>query len=257
MDWTALFLFELIVMRMSGFVLMNPIFGRSNIPSYVKAGISLVLAVFVFSISTTAGVTVQVPENLLVFMLKLVLELGVGFVVGFVMWLFFMAAQMGGEAVDIQMGLSMAQTYDSNSNINMSVTSSILNILFVLTFFAANGHYTLIRLLVASADILPFGAVSISPDVSSAVVEVFIACMLLAIKLVFPILAAELLGVVGMGILMKAIPQINAFVINMEMKVVIGLTMLFFFLTPMTELLLDMERTMLNTVGQIIEILAM
>ncbi len=44
-----------------------------------------------------------------------------------------------------------------------------------------------------------------------------------------------------MGILMKAIPQINAFVINIELKVIIGLLLLFLFLTPFNEFLLEME----------------
>ncbi|MFQ9917565.1 MAG: flagellar biosynthetic protein FliR [Flavonifractor plautii] len=35
-----------------------------------------------------------------------------------------------------------------------------------------------------------------------------------------------------MGVLMKAIPQINAFVINIELKVIIGLLLLFLLLTP-------------------------
>ena len=59
-------------------------------------------------------------------------------------------------------------------------------------------------------------------------------------------LAAELLGELGMGILMKAIPQINAFVINMELKVIIGLILLFLFLTPLSEFLLGAEADMLS-----------
>ena len=58
--------------------------------------------------------------------------------------------------------------------------------------------------------------------------------------------AAELLGELGMGILMKAIPQINAFVINMELKVIIGLILLFLFLTPLSEFLLGAEADMLS-----------
>ena len=80
--------------------------------------------------------------------------------------------------------------------------------------------------------------------------------MVLALKLAFPILAAELLGELGMGILMKAIPQINAFVINMELKILIGLVLLLLFLTPISEFLLDMEQTMLDTLSGTLQILA-
>ena len=55
-------------------------------------------------------------------------------------------------------------------------------------------------------------------------------------------LAAELLGQVGMGILMKVIPQINVFAINIELKVIIGLGLLLLLMTPFSEYLLRAEK---------------
>jgi len=79
--------------------------------------------------------------------------------------------------------------------------------------------------------------------------------MLLAVKLAMPILAAELLGEVGMGVLMKAIPQINAFVINIELKVIIGLLLFFLLLTPINEFLLELESGMLSELGRILRLI--
>ena len=59
-----------------------------------------------------------------------------------------------------------------------------------------------------------------------------------------------------LSIIVKAIPQINAFVINMELKILIGLVLLLLFLTPINEFLLDMEQTMLDTLGGTLQILA-
>ena len=61
-----------------------------------------------------------------------------------------------------------------------------------------------------------------------------------------------MLGELGMGILMKAIPQINAFVINIELKVIIGLVLFFLFLLPINEFLLGVESQMLRTMSQIL-----
>ena len=80
----------------------------------------------------------------------------------------------------------------------------------------------------------------------------FIDCTLLAMKLCLPVLGAEMMGQVGMGILMKAIPQINVFAINIELKVLVGLFMLYFLLAPMSEFLLSMESSMLKEVEQAI-----
>ena len=150
----------------------------------------------------------------------------------------------------------MAQIYDSSSQMNLTVTGSLLNVLLILNFFAENGHYTLLRILVASGRLLPFGQVTFGEEIASYTVEVFLTCMVFVVKLAFPILAAELLSEIAMGILMKAIPQINAFVINIELKVIVGLALLLVFLTPMNEFLLEMEQEMLQSLEQSLGVLA-
>ena len=69
-----------------------------------------------------------------------------------------------------------------------------------------------------------------------------------------PILAAELLGQIGMGILMKAIPQINVFSINIELKVLIGLALLFILIAPFSEFLLDAEMMMLDSLEAVLKL---
>ena len=86
-------------------------------------------------------------------------------------------------------------------------------------------------------------------------VQIFLSCIVLSLKLAMPILVAELLGEVGMGILMKAIPQINAFVINIELKVIIGLVLLFLFLTPINEFLLGIESEMLDQIAYALQVI--
>ena len=251
-DWARLYLFELIFMRMSGFLLFNPLLGRSNLPAMVKTGMALVLSILVFG---TAGTGVPQPDTLVELAFRLLLELGIGLVLGFVMRVVFSVVQIGGEVIDTQMGMTMAQIYDASSQANLSVTASLLNILLILDFFAENGHYTLMRLLTTSGELVPYGAAALGDGVYAYVIELFLACMLLAVKLAMPILAAELLGEVGMGVLMKAIPQINAFVINIELKVIIGLLLFCLLLTPINEFLLELESGMLSELGRILRLI--
>ena len=251
-DWAQLYLFELIFMRMSGFLLFNPLLGRSNLPAMVKTGMALVLSILVFG---TAGTGVPQPDTLVELAFRLLLELGIGLVLGFVMRVVFSVVQIGGEVIDTQMGMTMAQIYDASSQANLSVTASLLNILLILDFFAENGHYTLMRLLTTSGELVPYGAAALGDGVYAYVIELFFACMILAVKLAMPILAAELLGEIGMGVLMKAIPQINAFVINIELKVIIGLLLFFLLLTPINEFLLELESGMLSELGRLLRLM--
>ena len=47
--------FTLVLMRMSGFVFLNPILGRKNIPAVFKTGLALVLALVVYPQAEPAG----------------------------------------------------------------------------------------------------------------------------------------------------------------------------------------------------------
>lgn len=249
-DWAELTLFLYIIARMSGFVLFNPILGRKGLPAIFLSGVILTLSVAAYG---TAPVhTVQVPATTVTLALRILLELSLGLLLGMVMNFFFYIPQLAGSVVDTQMGMTMSQIYDAGSQSNLSVTGTVLNILMMLLFFAANGHHTLLRIMITSGQLIPFGGAAISADALDLMLEIFVQCTILAIKLCMPILAAELVGQVGMGILMKVIPQINVFSINIELKVIIGLGLLFLLIAPFSEFLLQAEMTMLERLGDVL-----
>lgn len=253
-DWQALTLFLYIIARVSGFILFNPILGRNNLPGLFKAGFILVLSAF---ISSVTGQTVAAAAHLLVFSVTVLKELLVGYILGLAMHLFFYVVQMAGSVIDTQMGMTMNQIYDASSGSSLSVSAQFLNTLMILLFFAANGHHTLLRLLLTSGDIVPFGGIVLNvPELTEAMIKLFIECTILGIKLSMPILVAELLGQLGMGILMKVIPQINVFSINIELKVIIGFLLLFVLVSPISEFLLQVEMTMLESLDALLRLSA-
>ena len=253
MDWNSLTLFLMITGRMTGFVVFNPLFGRRGIPGIVKAGFILLLSLCVFSM-TSARITV--PETLIGLALTFLMELFLGYALGLVVNLFFYIPVMAGSVIDMQMGLSMASTYDPASGIQVTATSTLLNVLMSLLFFAANGHHTMIRIFLNSGLVVPFGQVALGENFYAAMIQVFLDCTILGVKLCMPILGAELLGQVGMGILMKVIPQINVFAINIELKVIVGLALLLVLLTPFSSFLLEAETEMFLTLQRILPLLS-
>ena len=252
-DQGALTLFLLIVARMSGCVLFNPLLSRQNIPGYFRAGFILIMSAFTYSVT---GGRVAVPPGLLALAGAILLELAVGLVLGMVVQFFFYIPQMAGLAIDTQMGMTMNQIYDAGSHANMSVTGTMLNTLMILLFFAGNGHHTLLRIMITSSEMVGYGGVSIGNDIPNLALELFVECTLMAVKLCMPILAAELIGQLGMGVLMKVIPQINVFSINIELKVIIGLGLLMTLMLPISEFLLTAERTMLDSLHVMLGLMA-
>ncbi|MBD5118132.1 MAG: flagellar biosynthetic protein FliR [Clostridiales bacterium] len=248
-DWAALTAFLFITARVSGFILFNPILGRANIPVTFRTGMTLVLSVFVASVST---LQVTEPAGLIELCVRLLLEIAVGFLLGIAVNFFFYIPQLAGSMIDTQMGMTMNQMYDPGSSANLSVTGQLLNTLMTLLFFAGGGHLTLLRLFLTSQDVVPLGMVSIGLPAYNLLLELFVECTVLGIKLCMPILVAELIAQVGMGVLMKVIPQINVFAINIELKVIVGLALLLVLVIPFSEFLLQAEAAMLNALHDIL-----
>lgn len=243
-----LILFTLIFMRMTGFIVLNPLFGRKGIPPYFQVGLAFFLALLLNGFYEGTAVEIS---NSFQYGLLLLKEFAVGYVIAFVMGLFFLTVTYGGAIIDFQMGLSMSTVFDPQSNAQTAISGSIWNSYMTLLFFAVDGHLALIRILISSFQAAPAGMVTFGPDLLQKILDIFSQCLMLALQFSFPLIALELLTQFAVGIMMKTIPQINIFVINIQAKVIIGLGMLLFLFSPMSEFVDKLINNMLRAMQMI------
>lgn len=252
-DNTAqLTLFSLILMRMSGFILLNPILGRRNIPAIVKAGFIFVLTTALYSFSSGTAFDIASPVEYGFLLLK---EFAAGYVIGYVTELFFFVITYAGYIMDFQMGLSMSTVYDPQSNAQLPITGSLLQAFYVLLFFAVDGHLALMKILLTSAEVVPYGGILITQGLAARIVDLFVECAVMGVKFSFPILAAEFLIEIGAGVLNKIVPQINIFVINIQLKVIVGLILLIFLVSPIGEYLSNLVTVMIQSIQEVLTFL--
>jgi flagellar biosynthetic protein FliR len=244
-------LFTLILMRMSGFVFLNPVLGRKNIPAVFKAGMVFVLAIGVYPSATVPDIDVALPIVYGVLLLK---EFALGYLVGFVMQLFDMVLTYGGAVIDFQMGLSMSTVYDAQNGTQVAMTGNILQIYYLLLFFAVDGHLALIKILAESGNVVPYAGVVLGTDAAQSMLNIFIECIVLAVKLAFPIIAFEFLMELATGLLMRIIPQINLFVISIQLRVILGIVMMVFMISPVGDFLGRIITDMLQTIQDILRL---
>ena len=86
LDWPELTLFLFVTARVGGFVLFNPILGRTNIPAAFRTGMAMVLSVFVTSVTEQQPPT---PSGTAEFMVLMLLEIAIGFLLGMAVNFFF------------------------------------------------------------------------------------------------------------------------------------------------------------------------
>ena len=246
-------LFSLIIMRISGFILFNPILGRRNIPGLVRSGIIIALSMIILTTKQYPPVEVQTTIEYAVLLLK---EFFAGYVLGLVVNLFLYIIILAGEIMDYQMGLGMAKIYDVQSNSSLALSATYYNILFMLLFFVSDAHIAMIQMLLHSGELLPYGSIVFQESVSSAILQIFCDCTVFAVRLAMPILAAEIFLEIGVGILMKTIPQINVFIVNIQAKLLLGLLLMILMFTPITEFLDNCIIMMFDALQQFVQLLS-
>jgi flagellar biosynthetic protein FliR len=75
-------------------------------------------------------------------------------------------------------------------------------------------------------------------------VEMFSQILILSLKLAMPLMAVEIILESGIGVLMKAIPQIQVFSVNVQLKIIVGL-LLILMLVPTFSTFIDKVLTLM------------
>lgn len=222
--WLSYFL--LIVIRMSGVFVASPILGRANIPRTVRVLLSVMLSFIVVNMIVPPSPEV-IASGLAGYVIMCVKELLVGLCVGFVNTLFFSAVFVAGQIIDTQIGFGMVQIFDVQSNIQIPVVGSVLNLMLLETFVLTNGHIRVVQILYQTYELVPLGKVTFGAEIGAVVLAAFAQTFTLAVNIAMPVIAAGLLTEVALGIIVRTSPQMNVFVVGISLKVVLGMIMLY------------------------------
>lgn len=246
--------FLLILARMGGCVFFNQIFGRKNLPTIYKISLSLMLTITVYGILPPADDIIIF--SVLEYGIIILKEIFIGYIIGYIISMFFAIVVIGGEVIDLQIGLSMSKIYDPSSNVSMGVSGSFLNIFILLLFFSARGHLSLIQIFITSCKLISIGSFSIPQNLFLSMVEMLSQILVLSLKLSLPILAVEIITESGVGILMKAIPQIQVFSVNIQLKLFVGLFLMMILVPSFSFFLENVLTIMFETIQKNLSLLA-
>ncbi|MDR2572127.1 MAG: flagellar biosynthetic protein FliR [Oscillospiraceae bacterium] len=215
--------FILIVLRMGGLVFSSPIFGRVNLPIIAKIGLITTLSYMMFNIFPQ---TVAIHySTLLGFVILCAGELLLGMALAYATNVFFsLTAFTAGQLIDMQVGFGIVNVFDAQNNTQVPMMGNVLNIMFILIFFAVEGHLRLIEIIYLTIDRMPMGTLVFSPAIGLTALEIFMRAFVLGVMMALPIIASGLTLEIGFGMMMRAVPQIHMFIVGIPMKMIVGIT---------------------------------
>jgi flagellar biosynthesis protein FliR len=219
-DFSGIDILLLVFVRMTGLFVISPLFGRRNIPAYLKIGFSFMTAMILVNV-----IQMEMPiySNLWEYGFLIIKEFITGLTIGFIAYLVYAAIYMAGQLIDMQIGFGMVNVFDPLSNIQIPITANFYFIISMLVLLGIRGHHVLIESLFESFNTIPIGTAAFKNALADDIIRLFSNMFFLGFKIASPITAAMLITDVALGVLSKSVPQLNVFVVGMPLKILLGI----------------------------------
>ena len=209
--------------RIVAWLAVVPPFSGRGVPPMAKVVLALGLA---FAVVPNGQ---QIPADALSLIINVVTQVLIGVAMGFVTHLLFAAVTAAGSLIDLFGGFALAAAFDPLSMNSITVFGKFHQMLATALLFVSGGYLIVIGGLLKTFEFVPLGT---SPDWSgfeSVVLTAFGIFFTTAVQIALPLIAVMFIADVGLALLTKVAPQLNA--INVMFPVKIGLTLLLVGLT--------------------------
>lgn len=234
--------YVLVLLRMTAFVFAMPLFGAGSVPTPIKVLLSLVLTVALAPLVVAkAASPLAISEVNILWAGR---ELLIGLFLGFLMRMYFFAVSVAGELIGISSGLASAQIFNPTLGSTSNVIEQLQIMLATLLFLALNGHHFFLEGILKSFETLPIGIYGLNLGGFQAVAPMVRDVMIFGLKIAAPVVVSIFLVNLGMGIIGRAVPQINVLVTSLQVTIIVTLMVLVVAVPASTATMTDMMSSM-------------
>lgn len=213
--------------RFAAFLVIAPPFSHRGVPARVKVILALGLAL---ATSPRAAQAAGRDGSVLAgstgaFVGDLVLQVVVGAALGFLVLLAFSAVQAAGNLLDLFGGFYLAMAFDPMSMTNGAHFSRLYQWTAVVLMVASDAHHLVLGGLARTFDALPLGTglnlAALGQVATTGLVDMFVA----ALQIAGPLIVVLFLADVGLGLLTRVAPALNAFALGFPLKILLAISL--------------------------------
>lgn len=215
--------FLLVFVRMTGLFVIAPVFGRRNAPVYLKVGFAFFSAIIVL---TAFQVERAYYDSFIELAVLIIAEFVTGITLGFISYMLFSAIYVAGQLIDMQIGFGMVNVINPMHDIQVPITANFYYIISILVFLVIKGPWMLIKALYESYRFVPIGGITFSGKAISEIISLFGEVFIIGFRIAAPITASILIANVALGVISKAVPQVNIFILGLPVKIALGIAVM-------------------------------
>jgi flagellar biosynthetic protein FliR len=216
--------FTLVLARVSGLVVIAPIFGTLGLPRQVRALLAVALALLV----TPVYLDISLPPvaDVGTYAHMLVNEVAVGLLLGLGVNIMFAGIQVAGQIVSQMSGLSLAGVFNPGFDESVSVFSNLFYYLTLAVFVAIGGHRMMVEALLETFVWAPPGQALLGESFGDALTNLMTQSFALGVHAAAPLMVALLLSTIVLGLVSRTLPQINIIAVGFGLNSFLTLAVL-------------------------------
>ena len=208
--------------RLTGVLLFAPFFGSAAIPARVKAVLLVALTALLYP-----TISAKIPQiSISQWPMMVFGELLIGLAIGISTNVVFDAVQMAGQILSVQMGYSLVNILDPQTQVESTVVATFHQTIALLIFLRLNVPLWILGSLARSFDYLPPSSGHFGALFTSATLEAGAGVFIIGVQIAAPVLSATLLADIALGLLGKASPQLPLMLLGPAVKSLLGLLIL-------------------------------
>lgn len=214
----------LVLVRISSMIVAAPFFNLSNVPRKVKAGLAFFLTVIALQVVDYRTIEYTGTLGYAALVLQ---EAITGLIIGIASGFCLYILSFSGHMIDMEIGFSMAMEFDPMTNVQTTISANLFSQIFLVIFVVSDMHYFLIDAIYDSYQMIPIGGANLKGDFLSVMLTYISDYFIIGFRIILPVFSCILIINVVLGVLAKVAPQMNMFVIGMQLKVFVGLFLVF------------------------------
>ncbi len=208
--------------RVSGLMLFAPFFSNTSVPARIKAILVVAITAVLYPVYATQVGIVTLMQWPGMVARELIIGVAIGLTTNFV----FEAAQMAGQVLGIQMGYSLVNILDPQTQVETTVISLFHQTVAFLLFLQLDVHHWILRGIARSFEYLSPGVNNISLGFTSGILHGAASILETGLQIAAPVLAATLIADIILGFLGKASPQMPLMLLGPALKSILGVGLL-------------------------------
>ena len=249
--------FLLVFMRMSGMIVVAPLFSSRTFPIRIRVWLAVLLSGVTFEVAyqlAPEGIFAGIFRQPTSAALAVAGELAIGWLIGFTASIMMWAAQLAGHLFGQEIGLALSDLFDPVSESPNSPPAQLFFTLALLLFVMMDGHHLVYVAITKSFSAAPPGGFPFGYDDSMFVAkELGSEMWRMGLRIALPGAAALLLVTVALGFLARAVPEMNIFIVGFSIRIVFGLVAIFVITPYAADVFRDATVTTEEWLGQLLD----